>query len=279
MAALETLAIWVIWRRISASSCTQNPGTLKTRRPGCDWDTLYTESLLHAITSLSHSRLASRSLPARCVAGVRARPLPEHALPVAIFGEEITYAALGHLHLAQSVGGQDRIRYSGSPIPLALDERHYPHQVVQVDLEGGRLLGYEALAVPRAVDILRLPETGAAEPTEIEALIGAQTFDPDRLPECQPYLEVAVQLKRPDPALRQRVEDLLADLPVRLLKLTTSYEGRSSGLSAAQGQRLEELKPDRVFRERYRQQFGEDPSAELIAAFHELVEQVQEADS
>ena len=59
----------------------------------------------------------------------------QHALPVELFPEEIAYVALGHLHLAQRVGANEHIRYSGSPIPLSFDESDYPHQVVQVDIK------------------------------------------------------------------------------------------------------------------------------------------------
>jgi len=42
------------------------------------------------------------------------------------------YIALGHLHRPQSVGGNDHIRYSGSPIALGFDETDVPKQVLLV---------------------------------------------------------------------------------------------------------------------------------------------------
>ena len=50
----------------------------------------------------------------------------QHALPVDIFPPGVAYAALGHLHLPQVVGDLDHVRYCGSPIPLAVDERAEP---------------------------------------------------------------------------------------------------------------------------------------------------------
>jgi exonuclease SbcD len=58
------------------------------------------------------------------------------ALPVEIFDPAITYAALGHLHRAQTVGGQNRLRYAGSPLPMSFAEIHYPHQ------QGNRILKF-----------------------------------------------------------------------------------------------------------------------------------------
>ncbi|MGZ8955926.1 MAG: exonuclease subunit SbcD, partial [Methylovulum sp.] len=62
----------------------------------------------------------------------------QHALPVELFPDDVAYVALGHLHLAQRVGVNNHIRYSGSPIPLSFDESDYPHQVVQVDIKAGQ---------------------------------------------------------------------------------------------------------------------------------------------
>jgi exonuclease SbcD len=40
------------------------------------------------------------------------------ALPAAMFDDAIAYAALGQVQVAQRVGRQDHLRYSGSPLPL-----------------------------------------------------------------------------------------------------------------------------------------------------------------
>ena len=200
----------------------------------------------------------------------------QHALPAALFPEQVAYVALGHLHLAQPVGGHEHIRYSGSPIPLALDERRYPHQVIQLDLDGEDLVARESLRVPRFVDVLRFPDTGAEDVEEVEAALAAYPFDPDLPRERHPYLELVVRLERPNPDLRRRMEVALEGKPARLLKLSSEYPGAVAGLhSAVPDKRLDELQPDGVFRERYGQQFEGEPPESLMAAFHELTEQVQ----
>lgn len=200
----------------------------------------------------------------------------QHALPAALFPDRIAYVALGHLHLAQSVGGQGRIRYSGSPIPLSLDERVYPHQVVRVDLDGETAAVIEPLPSPRFVEIHRFPERGSDGVDAVQAALAAFPFDDALPPERHPYLEVVVRLDRPDPGLRARIESVLEGRPARLLKLTSEYPGRATGLVAASpAQRLEELAPAGVFRERYRQLHSAEPPPGLMAAFHELLEQVQ----
>ena len=50
------------------------------------------------------------------------------ALPARLFDKAISYVALGHLHKPQRVNREERIRYSGSPIPLSFAEINYPHR-------------------------------------------------------------------------------------------------------------------------------------------------------
>ena len=50
-----------------------------------------------------------------------------------VFPSSIDYLALGHLHVPQSVGSAEHIRYSGSPIPMGYGEAKQQKSVVLVD--------------------------------------------------------------------------------------------------------------------------------------------------
>ena len=202
----------------------------------------------------------------------------QHALPAGIFPDDVDYAALGHLHLAQCVGGREGVRYSGSPIPLSLDESGYPHQVVRVDIAARGACSITPIRVPRTVEILRVPRNGAL-PLD-DAISALEALDlPDCAPVLQPFLEVRVLLERPEPGLRRRLDEVLADRPVRLLKIGTEYTGAGGALSDGAGAvQLEALAPDEVFARRYAQSFEGPPPPELLDAFHELVDSVQAAD-
>lgn len=121
------------------------------------------------------------------------------ALPVEIFDPVIAYAALGHLHRAQKVGGQERVRYSGSPLPMSFTEIDYRHQVIRIDLDGESLAKTAPIPIPRFVELLRIP----ADPAPIDVvleLLGKLTL-PDAPFNARPYLEVQVQLTGPEPGL------------------------------------------------------------------------------
>lgn len=200
-----------------------------------------------------------------------------HALPADIFCADAAYVALGHLHRPQPVGGRECVRYSGSPIPLALDEEHYPHQVVLAEFAAGRLVEHTALRVPRVVEIRRVPGNGAAaEPEAVLAALRALPLDPALPPERWPYLEVTVALPEPRPGLRDEVEAVLAGRPVRLLKLTVrpTGDGRTLAESAVRAE-LSDLTPEDVFRRVHARRHEREPDPALLAAFHELLESVQ----
>lgn len=194
------------------------------------------------------------------------------ALPADVFASEISYAALGHLHRAQRVGGQDHVRYSGSPLPMSFAEIDYPHQVVRIDLDGGVVQAIAALPVPRPVELLRLPARPAPLDEVLERLHALDL--PDRPRDTQPYLQLRISLTSPQPGLRTQVEAALDTKPVRLARIETSYPGSSGGETMGRLRTLDDLgrlKPEDIFQRLYQRKYHTEPTPELLAAFAELL--------
>jgi exonuclease SbcD len=190
-------------------------------------------------------------------------------LPSGIFDTSIAYAALGHLHKAQAVGGQEHIRYCGSPIPLSFAEVNYRHQVLCLDIDGETLQSVRAIAVPRAVPLLRVP---AAPAPIAEVLAQLAALDvPDAPAEAQPFLEVRVRLDAPEPGLRTRIETALDGKPVRLAKIETSSAARASAPENMTLDQLSQLQPDEIFRRLYQQKYGKEAPPEQLSALAELL--------
>jgi exonuclease SbcD len=204
----------------------------------------------------------------------------QHALPADVFAADVTYAALGHLHKAQRVGGRDHVRYAGSPIPLALAEAEYRHQVCIAEFAGAQLGGLHVVPVPRAVEMLRLPRRGAAPlPALLPALAGLEPLGSERRASDprRPLLEVSVALERPEPDLRLQIEQAMAGKWPRLVKVSVEYTGDGASLAdGAPGLQLSELEPEDVFRRRYARDHAGEPPAEILAAFREVVAEVVE---
>ena len=202
------------------------------------------------------------------------------ALPSALFDPGIAYVALGHLHLAQRVGGDPTRRYCGSPLPLSFAEVDYPHQVLLIELSGEAVTEVRELRIPRAVELLRLPR----QPAPLEQVLKQlEALELPQRPEAeQPYLLVRVQLDQPEPGLRASIEAALAGKPVRLVRIETSH-ARSAELAEANHkpqvsvEELATLEPTDFFGRLYRHRFGAEPVPELLQAFDQLLVQAQEA--
>jgi exonuclease SbcD len=103
------------------------------------------------------------------------------------------------------------------------------------------------LLVPRSVPLQRIPP----EPQAIEhvlALLAAQDWPstPDYL---QPYLQVRVLLDKPEPSLRSKIEQVLENKGVRLVKIESSYKGREQNQEPAflSLEDVQKIQPDEVF--------------------------------
>ncbi|QWZ63989.1 exonuclease SbcCD subunit D C-terminal domain-containing protein [Aeromonas sp. FDAARGOS 1417] len=195
----------------------------------------------------------------------------QHALPADLFAAA-DYTALGHLHLAQSPA--EGVHYSGSPLPLSLAEANYNHQVLEVTFAEGKLTGLERIPVPRAVEMIRLPQS-----TLDDALNAIASLElPDCPQEAQPFLEVRLLLPKPEARIRERILAAIADKPVRLARISTQYQGSGEGLAdGRERRRLDELSPTEVFRLCYQRQFEGEPEAGLVASFEKILEQVKES--
>ena len=75
-----------------------------------------------------------------------------------IFPVTIDYLALGHLHVPQKVGGEEHLRYSGSPLPMGFGEARQQKEVVLVNFSEGERSITE-LAVPLFQPLERISGT------------------------------------------------------------------------------------------------------------------------
>jgi len=198
------------------------------------------------------------------------------ALPASLFGPSISYVALGHLHKPQKVNGEERIRYSGSPIPLSFSEIGYQHQILDITLDGEALIKVEPRLIPRAVNLQRL---GPAPLAEI--LVQLKDLpDIDLLADVQrqPWLEVRVRLDEPQPDLRHQVETALQGKAVRLVRIAAEYAGNAGSGSADDGAaliELDQLSPQELFSRAWLDTYGNEVDEQTLKDFAVLLQDVQ----
>ncbi len=199
-----------------------------------------------------------------------------HALPATIFPDDVAYVALGHLHLAQTVGDRENVRYAGSPIPLSMAETTYLHQVCVITIEGAECAEIRPLPVPRSVPIMRIPRDRSRPLDDVLAQLAELDLDEQVVDPARPYLEVRVLLDKPEPDLRSQIDTALDDKPVRLVKIATSYTGHGHALADdVTDESLADIDEVEVFRRQYQKTHDGEPSAELLEAFCELAEEAK----
>ncbi|EIK94870.1 exonuclease SbcD [Pseudomonas sp. M47T1] len=225
-----------------------------------------------ALIAVSHAHMAGGSVS---VDSERSLVIGSaEALPASLFGEAISYVALGHLHKPQQVNGESRIRYSGSPIPLSFSEIDYPHQVLEIECQGEQLISVEPHLVPRAVDLIRV---GPAPLAEVLTALGEQP-EVDLLAGLtnQPWLEVRVILDEPQPDLRQQIETALQNKAVRLVRIGAEYAGsRSADDNDAPLQALDQLSPQELFSRAWQDSYGNEVDSATLDDFALLLQEVQ----
>lgn len=153
------------------------------------------------------------------------------------------YIALGHIHRAQKVGGDEHIRYSGSPIHLSFDELPQQKSINLVSFTDGKLDKVEPLNVPafQPMQILK----GDFEAIE-QQLKNLDTKTEDE----SIWLDIEVTSDEHVTDLQTRIRELAESLPVEILLLRKRKEISSQGLENHHGESLSELSPLDVFQRR-----------------------------
>ncbi|MGH8382027.1 exonuclease SbcCD subunit D C-terminal domain-containing protein [Pseudomonas sp.] len=235
---------------------------LERRKPG------------QALIAISHAHMAGGS-----VSEDSERSLiigNAEALPASLFSKDISYVALGHLHKPQRVNREERIRYSGSPIPLSFSEIGYQHQILEIELDGSQLASVESRLIPRAVHLQRLGPAPLAE--ILEQLADLPVVDLLDDPQRQPWLEVRVRLDEPQPDLRQQLESTLHGKAVRLVRIGAEYAGsrESEELDDTALVELGQLTPQELFSRAWAQAYGNAVDEQTLADFALLLQDVQQ---
>ena len=186
-----------------------------------------------------------------------------------VFPLSIDYLALGHLHVPQRVGGEDHMRYSGSPLPMGYGESKQAKKVILVEFEKGAPV-IEEIPVPCFQSLERV--AGSLE--DIIAKI-----DILKQEGSQAWLEIEYTGDDIVPGLQEICEGVLAgsDMELRRTKRRTSID---LGMSAAhEGEDLSDLDVEEVFIRRL--DLGEvaaEVRAELMVSYNEIRQSLHEYD-
>jgi len=186
------------------------------------------------------------------------------------FPEAIDYLALGHLHVAQLVGGEEHLRYSGSPIPMGFSEAGQRKVVMLVEFSGRAPVVTE-LAVPCFRNLERLAGSLDELSVRILGLRAAGTGA---------WLEIDYLGHEPALVVQERLEEAVAGSGLEILRIRCGRNARPSLGRSGDEETLEELDREDVFR-RCLDARGTDEALRpaLIECYREVLRSIDEEDS
>ncbi len=182
-----------------------------------------------------------------------------------IFPPEIDYVALGHIHGAQRVAGQDNIRYCGAPLPMSFGETS-KKCVLEVDFSGS--LAVNEIEVPAFARLIAVRGGREEILSELAALA-----DEDA------WVEVTYTGTQACPHLAADVNDAVKGGRAQVLSIRAAGAAGQS-INAGEAETLETLSVQDVFLRCLESAgIGEEQREVLIGGFNELVAGLEDAES
>ncbi|MCR4456237.1 MULTISPECIES: exonuclease subunit SbcD [Enterobacteriaceae] len=155
----------------------------------------------------------------------------------------VDYIALGHIHRPQIIGGQDHIRYCGSPIALSFDETGKAKSVNLVTFADGRLADVTPLTVPVTQQLAVIKGDLAAIGQQLEQWRGSPASPPV-------WLDIEITTDDWLTDMQRRIQAMTEDLPVEVLLVRRSREQRQRMMAGELRETLSELRVEEVFERR-----------------------------
>lgn len=169
----------------------------------------------------------------------------------------VDYIALGHIHRAQLVGGNEHIRYSGSPISLSFDETGKSKSVNLVTFTDGHLTDVSPLTVPVTQPLAVLKGDFAS----ISEQLGQWRDAPS---DPVTWLDIEITSDEYLHDIQRKIQAQADDLPVEVLLVRRSRAQRERILAGERRETLSELRVEEVFERRLAQETLEETQQQRL---------------
>lgn len=189
-------------------------------------------------------------------------------------GEKISqgfdYVALGHLHLAQAVGRNERVRYSGAPIPMGFGEANQTKKVVVIEFQDNHPTITEH-EIPVFQKLVRIGGDLETITLKIEDL---------KTSESTAWLEIEINTQFTAINISAHFEELLKDSKLEILRIKNRTLIEKTLTPVSETETLETLDDADVF-ERCLNAYEivEADRALLTATYREAIALLQHADT
>ena len=191
-----------------------------------------------------------------------------------IFPSCFDYVALGHLHVPQKVGGNELIRYSGSPLPMGFGEARQQKSVCLITFDANANAngpGVQLLPVPVFQALERVRGDWSTIDNRLQEL--AKTGSPV-------WLEIIYEGTDLVGDLRDQLDRAVADTSLEILRVKNNRIVDRMASMAAPEETLDDLSVDEVFERCLdAHDIPDDQRPALQQAYHQVVKSLHEDDT
>lgn len=187
------------------------------------------------------------------------------------FPAELDYLALGHLHVPQVVGGQEHIRYSGSPIAMGFGEAIQQKVVLSVNFNN-TTPQISAINVPKFQQLSRIQGDINSLEAQIKQMLQQK---------LSIWLEVSYTGQELVANLNERLHSLVQGSEVLLLRIfDRPMIARLTARDTTFAENIQDLTPEQVFQRCLdSSDTPELQQAGLLNSFHQILSEFYEQDS
>lgn len=151
------------------------------------------------------------------------------------------YIALGHLHRPQIIGGNEKVRYSGSPNILSFSEIKYDKKIIVLTIENNEISAINDVLVPRFRNFYKVEGTVSACIEQFPNLISNEY-------KLTPWVEIA--LTEEHNINTDELKKAAEPYPFEILKTALKNHRRLRGIEELleETKSIKELLPTEVFK-------------------------------
>ena len=186
-----------------------------------------------------------------------------------VLPSSVEYFALGHLHVPQSVGSSEHIRYSGSPIPIGFAEAKQAKNIISVEFNGAKT-NIQEIKIPCFQQLVRIAGSLDDIHIKIEQL---------KQENSSAWLEIEYTGCDLIANLQEIIDEALADSAMEILRIKNKRVIDRAISPVAEDETLDDLDTSDVF-SRCMDAFDvpEEDRKELTASYNEIIKSLHEED-
>lgn len=185
------------------------------------------------------------------------------------FPSVIDYMALGHLHVPQKAGNSEKIRYSGSPLPIGFGEANQKKSVLMIDFNKN-IPNVNEIDIPVFHELIRIKGTYEQITEKIRDLTSSNK---------EAYVEIEHTGSHIPGKLRVLIDELTEDSALEVLKITDRNTSNEILKRLDVSETLEDLDPYDVFNRKLELAgIPEDEKKPLIESYSEIINSIEEED-